>query len=270
MRALCWDNANFIQKMANRFCELLQKNLEWRSSQHSDWNLYIHEHEENLSNKFVGLENPANVCYMNSLLQQFYMNNMFCKAIIEIDFSKISEKINNENLLYQLQLVFGSLKQKAIGTYNATHLCKYVKDFDGKPLSIREQRDVDEFFNLFLERLEPCLKQIKNEKLITEIFGGSFANEIVCLDCPHRSEKVDNFSSVNLQILGKKSVSESLKEFVDEQYLIGENAYYCERCDRKMKAKKRTTFKVLPNYLVVFLKRFDYQYDLGYFYSTSH
>jgi len=42
-----------------------------------------------------------------------------------------------------LQLVFGSLKQKAIGTYNATHLCKYVKDFDGKPLSIREQRDVD-------------------------------------------------------------------------------------------------------------------------------
>jgi ubiquitin carboxyl-terminal hydrolase 9/24 len=38
--------------------------------------------------------------------------------------------------------------------------------------------------------------------------------------------------------------------------LDGDNAYYCDRCDKKVSAVKRVCLKKLPNYLIVALKRF--------------
>ena len=183
---------------------------------------------------------------------------MFNEGIMEAETSA-----QDNNLLYQLQVLFGALNEKSVGSLNAKGLCKCIKDFDGKCISIKEQRDVDEFFNLFLDRLEPYLVNTKGSDLIKRTFGGSFANEVICLECPHRSENVEAFLSLNLQISGKKSIKESLKAFVTEEYLMGQDLYYCERCDKKMKAKRRTTFKTLPNYFAIFLKRFYFQYTTG-------
>lgn len=196
---------------------------------------------------------------MNSVLQQLYMNKMFRDGIMEIEVAE-----QEKNLLYQLQILFAALSEKSAGALNARDLCKCIKDFDGKPISIREQRDVDEFFNLLMDRLEPFLPKAKAGDLIKKTFGGSFANEVICLECPHRSENIESFLSLNLQIAGKKSIKESLEAFVSEEYLTGQDLYYCERCDKKMKAKRRTTFKTLPNYFAIFLKRFDYQHRTGY------
>ena len=41
----------------------------------------------------------------------------------------------------------------------------------------------------------------------------------------------------------------------------GSNAYYCERCDKKVDTTKRLCVKKLPPILVIQLKRFDYDYD---------
>jgi ubiquitin C-terminal hydrolase len=38
--------------------------------------------------------------------------------------------------------------------------------------------------------------------------------------------------------------------------LDGENKYYCERCDRKVRAEKLVTIKKMPKYLIIALKRF--------------
>lgn len=43
--------------------------------------------------------------------------------------------------------------------------------------------------------------------------------------------------------------------------LDGDNAYYCERCDKKVSATKRVCLKKLPNYLMVALKRFEFDYN---------
>ena len=156
------------------------------------------------------------------------------------------------------------MHERAHDTYNATTLCQFIKDFDGKLITITEQKDIDEFFNLFIDRLEPFLKDVNKPDLIREIFGGSFANEIICADCPHRSEKVEGFLSLNLQIKGKTKLGDSLNSFVAGELLEGSNAYYCGRCEKKVKAKRRTTLKVLPNTLVVVLKRFEYDFTNGY------
>lgn len=38
--------------------------------------------------------------------------------------------------------------------------------------------------------------------------------------------------------------------------LDGDNAYHCDRCDKKVSAVKRVCLKKLPNYLIIALKRF--------------
>jgi len=40
--------------------------------------------------------------------------------------------------------------------------------------------------------------------------------------------------------------------------LEGDNAYYCEKCDKKIDTLKRECIKKLPNVLIVVLKRFNF------------
>ncbi len=43
--------------------------------------------------------------------------------------------------------------------------------------------------------------------------------------------------------------------------LEGDNAYFCEKCDKKVDTLKRTCIKRLPKYLIVALRRFEFDYD---------
>ena len=43
--------------------------------------------------------------------------------------------------------------------------------------------------------------------------------------------------------------------------LEGENAYFCEKCDKKVDTLKRTSVKKLPRYLIIALKRFEFDLD---------
>lgn len=43
--------------------------------------------------------------------------------------------------------------------------------------------------------------------------------------------------------------------------LEGENQYFCEKCDKKVSALKRTCLKKLSRYMVITLKRFEFDFD---------
>ena len=43
--------------------------------------------------------------------------------------------------------------------------------------------------------------------------------------------------------------------------LEGDNAYLCAKCDKKVDTLKRTWVKELPRYLIVTLKRFEFDFD---------
>lgn len=59
----------------------------------------------------------------------------------------------------------------------------------------------------------------------------------------------------------KKSIIEGLDTFILGDMLEGENAYLCEKCDKKVDTLKRTSIKILPKYLMVALKRFEFDFD---------
>ena len=43
--------------------------------------------------------------------------------------------------------------------------------------------------------------------------------------------------------------------------LAGENAYYCEKCDKKVDTLKRVCINRLPKTLIIVLKRFEFDFD---------
>ena len=43
--------------------------------------------------------------------------------------------------------------------------------------------------------------------------------------------------------------------------LEGDNAYYCEKCEKKINTLKRCCIKRMPNVLFLVLKRFEFNFD---------
>ena len=67
--------------------------------------------------------------------------------------------------------------------------------------------------------------------------------------------------SLALTVKDKKSIYESLETMIKGDTLDGDNAYYCERCAKKVSAVKRVCLKSLPNYLAIALKRFEFDFN---------
>ena len=67
--------------------------------------------------------------------------------------------------------------------------------------------------------------------------------------------------AIQLKVKNKKTVMESLADFVEGEMLEGENAYFCEQCETKRDTLKRCTIKRLPNVLFLELKRFEFDFD---------
>jgi ubiquitin C-terminal hydrolase len=75
------------------------------------------------------------------------------------------------------------------------------------------------------------------------------------------SEREEPFFALSLAVKNKKSVAQSLATLTSGEMLQGDNAYFCEKCGRKVEALKRMCLKRLPNYLILVLKRFEFDLD---------
>lgn len=121
--------------------------------------------------------------------------------------------------------------------------------------------DVDEFFNMLMDRIENQVKGSNNRNFIKKHFGGVISNEIICKGCPHYSEREEPFLAVSLQVKNKKDIQQSLTSLIQGEMLDGDNSYHCEKCNKKVPAQKRMCFKKLPNHLILVLKRFEFDFD---------
>lgn len=102
--------------------------------------------------------------------------------------------------------------------------------------------DVEEYLNMFMDKLESAIKGTPQEKTIHHHFGGTFASEIVCKTCPHSYLRTESFLNVGIPVMNKKNIQEGLDAFVKGDMLEEGNQYFCEKCDKKVDALKRTCF----------------------------
>lgn len=213
---------------------------------------------------FVGLINFGATCYLNSLLQQLFMIKPLRIGIQEAEIQvEDAEESLEDNLVYQLKVVFWNLQESDKQYFEPLGFCKAFKDYEGQPLNMKQQQDVDEFFNLLHDKIEEILKPSAHRNLLKNCVCGTFAHEIESLDPehPYKSVREETFYRISLDIKNKNILSEALDLFVKEDILDDDNKYYCDMYSKELPAKKRYLISSLSNTVFIHLKRFEFNYN---------
>jgi len=216
-----------------------------------------------MSKKFnhVGLRNPHCICYMNSILQQFYMIPTFRYAILQNSDNKKENYVNgiDDNNYHQLQKLFAYLTLSQRSDFTPIDFCFSFKDFEGNPTDITTQKDSNEFLSLFIEKLEEELKQTPMKYLIDSVFKGQTCNQLICSKCNTIKNRIEEFNYLSLEVKNMNNIYDSLSKFIKGEEIEG---YECDTCKQKVTVNKRNLLSQLPNVLIIYLQRicFDYEY----------
>ena len=213
-------------------------------------------------NSHIGLKNLSSICYMNSVLQQFFMMPLFRNAILSLPIPQgLDEtKEDNDNLLFQLIRMFYYLNYSDKGYYNPKNFVYSFKDYDGNPTKIHIQCDAQEFLSRFVEKMEEGLKNNSHKFLCNNIFGGTTLQQVKCTnpDCGNISERKENINFLSLDIKNMKNVEECLNKFILEEKI---EDYLCEKCKKKITNIKNVLIDKIPNILIIHLQRFAFSYE---------
>jgi ubiquitin carboxyl-terminal hydrolase 9/24 len=252
----CLENLNYVLD----FMKDYNQNASWRTKKDSDWNIMPSEDEKS-SSGYLGIKNLGCICYMISLFQQLFSIETFRNSILEIEDPNNGNEKAEDNMFYQFQSLFLNLAKSEKQYANPRDFTQSFKDWEGQPINVFEQMDVDEFLQQFTDRLENAIKGTPQEKTIQYHFGGQLSNEMICQDCPHRYEKTEPCLNISLDVKNKRNIYDGLNSYIEGDLLAGDNAYYCEKCDKKIDTIKRQCIKKLPRYMIVTLKRLEFDFE---------
>ncbi|KAM7542083.1 hypothetical protein Aperf_G00000000943 [Anoplocephala perfoliata] len=234
---------------------------------------------------YVGLKNPGSLCYMNAVLQQVFAILPIRNAVLSAPVLKIlkeagintsalysafgsirsdmdESKLNNLCSLFGLQDMFAFLAYTRQTFYEPTQFWKHFKLW-GTKTTYNEQHDAQEFFSCFVDTIDQAMSLCGMPKVIEQYLGGTFADQKECISCHQVYSREESFLAISVDIQNRSSLSESLEEYVKSDLLEGNDAYFCEKCNEKVTARKRTCVKRLPQILTIHLKRFIYDYERG-------
>ena len=219
---------------------------------------------ENRFQEYVGLRNLGCICYMNSMMQQFFMIPAFRYNLLCVEDGKDPEVVEykgrnvDDNMFHQMQRLFTNLELSARMDYNPFGFCFAFKEFDGSPTNTAEQKDAQEFLNLLFDRLENALKPTSRKYLLQGIFGGKQCSQMVCTECGYSKNRMEDFLNLSLNIKDIKSVQQALEKLVEGETI---SDYQCPGCNRKVDLSKRSLIAETPNILIVHLQRIGFNFE---------
>lgn len=203
-----------------------------------------------------GLKNPCATCYMNSVLQQLYMQPHVRHGLLSVATTEEAEK--TDSVLYQVQSSFAHMLMGLAQHYAPEGFWKSYRHY-GEPVSVREQQDAREFFDNLVDQLDGHLARRGYPRLLSAVFGGVITDvKKIKSGCDHVYERDEIFITLSLDIRNQTNLRCSLDQLISAELL---EEYNCDKCSEKRQCIKRGLFKTLPNVLVFQLKRFDYDWE---------
>lgn len=164
--------ASFLERVLTPMLDDVEKPKTW---------MYVPPSKDTAEGRvqdYVGLRNLGCICYMNSMMQQFFMIPALRYNLLCVSDGKQEElveykgKLVDDNMFHQMQTLFAHLELSERMEFNPFGFCFAFKEFDGNPTNTAEQKDAQEFLNLLFDRLETALKPTTRKYLLQGIFGG--------------------------------------------------------------------------------------------------
>lgn len=252
--------ASVIQFLQQRVCDLVTARKKVARPWSYDPGALLKE-----PGAFVGLQNQGGTCYMNSLLQQLYHVPKLSAGLLQIETSlqtgedgAEAEEDDNQSVLFQLQVLFGYLKVSQKRYYDTLPFCKVFKDYDGEPIRLGEQKDINEFAGMLFDKLEHN-KQCAD--LLSRTIRGELVYKTRSTETTYKSDRPEAFYMITAEVKNKPTLEDSLELLIAEELFSGDNKLEDPVAKRKVEAYRRCAIRTLPPTLIVHLKRFEFDIE---------
>uniref|UniRef100_A0A1I8I193 USP domain-containing protein n=1 Tax=Macrostomum lignano TaxID=282301 RepID=A0A1I8I193_9PLAT len=230
--------------------------VDWLQLQHTQhchdpygWD-YWPQDEGRAACGYVGITNLGATCYMATCLQHLFMIPQAREALLQA-----CNPVKHAEILAELKKLFAFLQESQRRALNPRGFCR-VYSMNRQSLNTGEQKDMTEFFNDLIAKLEEMTPELKTA--VKDLFCGVLTNSVVSQDCPHVRHTLEEFYCVRCEVHGVKNLYQSLDKLCVTDLLEGENMYRCSGCDCKVKAEKRVMFKKLPKILCLNTMRYTF------------
>ena len=226
----------------------------------------IKEDTEYKKVKYIGLKNQGATCYLNSLLQTLFMTPEFRYELFKWDFIPELNGSPEDCIPLQLQKLFYRLQEPLRQVEETKGL---TKSFQWTSNDVYIQQDIQELCRVLFEAIELSFFLSNNEgdtNFVKRLYQGKTNSVIRCCECGYKSFKNDTFMDLSLPIMNmfegiyNKSLEMAFMNFIKPESLDGDNKYFCEKCNTKVKAEKYTSFEYFPKILFLQLGRFYYDF----------
>ena len=192
-------------------------------------------------------------------------------------------------LLFHLQQLFGHLQLSRKSCYDTMPLCGSLRDAEGVPINLRQQKDVNEFAGQVFDQLEVEANRAAHSaqqralpaadrpnspvqhgdgtgissslSLLLSPFRGVLLNQMLSRECSHVSEREEPFYMLSVTVKHKASLAAALELLVEGELMDGDNKWQCNECAAKRAALKRCCLSAMPNHLILHLKRFEFDFE---------
>jgi ubiquitin C-terminal hydrolase len=200
-----------------------------------------------------GFDNIGNTCYLNAGLQMIIQNKLLCNLILNYSIQspilKIIGDFINEYYFSTSQSI-SPIHIKQIVDQKQEIFCGY------------NQQDSTEFIIYLLNIIDEEIKKIEpKSRGIEPIFGIQLNSRIKCKlkTCLKIYNKQEYNNILLLDIDSEcKSLDDAYRKFKRSDKLETDNKYFCESCNDKRVASKRSEIKEWPPYLFIWLKRYSH------------
>lgn len=196
--------------------------------------------EENDQVDYLGLTNEGTTCYLNSLLQTLFFIRPLRNAIYQVDtesFQRRQEFVDRDEtkiIPFCMQRIFYNLqrgddgskrvdsileRQTEVRTHELLNALGWENENRGERL---EHKDVNEFNDFLLgEKLE--MERSVLRQTCHRLFQGTHENVIQCINVKCSSVREEIFTSIPLDVMGHRTIEDSIRTYISSERLEGDN-----------------------------------------------